>query len=484
MLIRGEEMSNKLSLLFVFVPLALVFQGCASVTVERVDFNDLETKGFRYYLPRPCVAVNEPFVVGPTKTFIVNGLLTADGEYIILPDLSGDDDIGGYFKTSGNFTLFETSKVWIDFSSTVPKSDEEGGPQAKEENEGGDGKSDDGKDKEEKGDSDKDDDEDVEEPDEEVESGSETVEVETDNSALPITPLKRYFDIVYIPDSRQQYAVRGKAGLGNSKVKLSLGQGGMIQGMFTDADNSALNKALIGLMESTTPILLNKLSKVLDVDVEEDEEEKAEALQFKLDEEVKMGTPLSVKVSIVRLVSPGLYPVLWHDEGTGINLDLNNPPISNHYYVIPIGVENGKLKPFLIFSTYEVIVVEATKPVGDSPLRMHQYIDFETGKASKTQGDRNGPPPSFEEGKGQVIDAVNSELGNIEIGWKVVDLVKPDKKGEGIKVHVEKIDETKAAELDKVRNEIKKMVNKYLLKVFRDDPNYLVKSENDVVEKS
>ena len=74
--------------------------GCASVDVHRVRPDDYETKGFRYYLPRPYVAVRKPFVVAGDD-FFVSGTIKA-GNVVSIERASVPEAIRPYFGGSGS----------------------------------------------------------------------------------------------------------------------------------------------------------------------------------------------------------------------------------------------------------------------------------------------------------------------------------------------------------------------------------------------
>ena len=83
------------------------------------------------------------------------------------------------------------------------------------------------------------------------------------------------------------------------------------------------------------------------------------------------GERVSIKVTKVIVAASGFYPVLKPNEVSALDARDNANPHKRH---LP-------LRPFtnVAFNTYEVIVVEAAKPTGDSPMNLQRYFAPATG---------------------------------------------------------------------------------------------------------
>lgn len=91
------------------------------------------------------------------------------------------------------------------------------------------------------------------------------------------------------------------------------------------------------------------------------------------------GTPVTVKVTRVRVVAPGLYPILKPHERTTLTAEEERrilapkPPLTN-----------------IAFNTYDVLVVEAARSSGDSALRIQQYVDSTAPRGAPDTGTAGG----------------------------------------------------------------------------------------------
>lgn len=349
--------------------------GCASVSVQKLDRStgkvvDGAAEGLRFYLPRPYVSVFEPFVIS-SEVFLARGELSPDSTYVLLTQVPTglaaiiNEDLAKGRQTSMGDLKVDATQVRVAErggaaqAAAVPTSPASAAssPEASK-------------------------------PD--VKSGILNYKATNDNGAYAMTPQPRYFNILWLPDFDEQYVVSAKAGLGNAGVVIGFGQGWSLQSLDATVDNSAIVKPLLDFYSGT----LGSLQKLATARIEgplgaltggpqsaNAASQNANATSF------KGGTQVTVKVTKVRIVAPGLYPILKPKEIDGVKLDKEQaqrilapvPPLTN-----------------IAFNTYDVVVIEAARATGDSALRMQQYVDTaasgsSAGKGSDTSATDGGP---------------------------------------------------------------------------------------------
>lgn len=377
-----------------------VLAGCSSVRVLKVSGTP-EPEGIPFYLPRPYVQVFEPFVIGSTA-YLVSGKLSPDGQYLLIDNVKDKDDLGGLLKS--DLTAEKNLQVPVSIvrraSPTIATTGR--GPQGASES--------------------------AQEPGaaassavaasapaaaasaasapspkESQPSGNFNVSVTNTTSIFPPTLGRRFFDVIWMPDFEEKYVVQGTPGLGNANIGVTMTQGWGLYGLDAHVDNSAVVKPLLDFY-TTGFDALGKLarSKILPVgDLTGGGPQGAIETAA-----MPPGARVSVKVTKVQVVAPGLYPLLKPsetkkaEEPTGAGTDL----VKRH---LP-------LRPYtnIAFNTYEVIVVEATKPTGDTPMNLQRYFDSD-GSA----GAINVPPAPVQSGQGpfdvsQFENRINGLLAN------------------------------------------------------------------------
>jgi hypothetical protein len=334
--------------------LAAMLAGCASVAVHRIDPKTGNpeagtAEGLRFYLPRPYVSVFEPFVIA-SDAYLAKGEISPDGNYVLLTQVPPalNDIVNGGLQNGAKQTM---GALAIDASKVLARNEVSGAPQGAPVTEPA--------------------------PAQEGASaapggqpaagGTLNYKATNDNAAFAVTPQPRYFNILWLPDFDEQYVVNAKAGLGNAGVTINMGQGWSLQGLDAKSDNSALAKPLLDFYSGT----LNALQKLATAKIQAPLAAlgggpQAAAVAPTAKEQFKGGTPVTVKITKVRVVAPGLYPILKPGEAAALQLSADEqkrilvpkPPLTN-----------------IAFNTYEVIVVEAARPTGDTALRIQQYVD-------------------------------------------------------------------------------------------------------------
>lgn len=357
-------------------PIAFVFlaASCAEVEVHRVgnDGHATGPEGMRFYMPRPYVAVNEPFIVGG-KAFLVGGEITPDGKYVLINDIDPSRAQEDHFIRR---FLATTGKRIPATSVLAPRS--AGGSGSGGEQSAGEASPPPSPPKDESPPATK----------SEERSGVLDLKVTNDNSAYAVTPMKRYFDIMWLPDFDEQYVVHGEAGLGNASIAMQMGQGWSLQGLEATVDNSAITGRIFGLIDQGTQILSTLgraqlgLPPVAMGGEQSAGEETPNAAKF------TGGTPLTIKVTFVRIAAPGLYPILKPAELKA--LEAKDTGDVEDRILVPVAPMTN-----IAFNTYDAVVVEAALASGDSALRLHQLIDLRPGGGGGAGAATAGRTPEF-----------------------------------------------------------------------------------------
>jgi hypothetical protein len=93
-----------------------------------------------------------------------------------------------------------------------------------------------------------------------------------------------------------------------------------------------------------------------------------------------LGTPMTVKVHVVQMVSPGLYPILKPAE-TRLLTSARMQEWETIHKLFPgeqhISVPTPPLTN-IAFNTYEIVVAEGVTPQGDTPLNFARYTNVQS----------------------------------------------------------------------------------------------------------
>ncbi len=333
-----------------FVLLAVVsaaVTSCSSVSIIKVTDATQQPEGIPFYLPRPYVQVFEPFVIG-SKAYLVSGKLSPDGKYLLIDNVTDQGSLDGLFRS--DLKREQSPMVPVNIirrPDTAPALT--GGAQGETETPAA-----------------------AEapastEPKDAQPVGNFNVSVTNTSSLFPPTLGRRFFDVVWMPDFDEKYVVQGKPGLGNANIGVTMTQGWGLYGLDARLDNSAVVKPLLDFY-STGLDALSKLAKSKIFPAGELTDRGAQgAIETA---ELPPGARLTIKVTRVQVVAPGLYPVLKPKEVSSVGESAS----SNARDLV---TRHLPQRPYtnIAFNTYEVVVVEAAKPAGDTPMNLQRYFD-------------------------------------------------------------------------------------------------------------
>lgn len=394
----------------------IVLAGCASVKVIKVNEGQPQPEGIPFYLPRPYVQVYEPFVIS-SKVFLSVGQLTPDGQYLLIDNVKGD--FGGTLaadlskESSVRFPASAVSlvspavltagpqmgDVGAQASTTAASTPATGANAPKPATSAPEAAS-------------------------STPVGQYNMSMTQSATPFPTTLGRRFFDVVWMPDFDEKYVIQGQQGLGNTTAGVTMVQGWGLYGLDARIDNSGIVRPLLDFY-STGLGALSKLAqnKILPASALTGAPQSGESEGGKPIETAKglvPGTRVLVKVTKVLVAAPGLYPMLKPNE---IGSDaIKDQDTEKARLLIP-------QRPYtnLAFNVYEVVVVEAAKPTGDTPMNLQRYFDVDgQGKtmSAPVAVVASASTPAFDAAKftATVNDLLKTEKGTDGGFWVISDV--------------------------------------------------------------
>lgn len=152
----------------------------------------------------------------------------------------------------------------------------------------------------------------------EEETKSKTTITTSGNPATPpVIKVGDLYDIIYLPDFTEQYAIKTRAGLGTAKMDIGLEYGWMAESVKTETDNSGVGKFLY---ENITKFIdlgvtaLKPVEKAAEAIAETDAvtEEKKDEIEAAADKDGT--TRVILKVVVLEIATPGLHPLIKRKE--------------------------------------------------------------------------------------------------------------------------------------------------------------------------
>jgi len=293
---------------------------CARVRVTRITGeNEASATGFRYYLPRPYLALTKPVVVAG-DVVLTPGEVSERGDVLVdelhVPEhvkkaFRWDPEMGMYrIGVSDGLiqTPLDEPAQGADATSTAAGGDEADKDDSKktgEEEQGADDKSK------------------LKKPpkggNSSATGGSSATEVPSAGSVVPLGDPASGMSIVYLPDWEEQYAISYRAGFGRvstGEKGLRFRHGWMLDNVSLEVDNQELGKFIFGQIDKFTDVaslVSARKNKVLAAfaGAGPDVESEAAATGFL---EQMTGRTVMLRISYVLEAQPGLYPLLKPSE--------------------------------------------------------------------------------------------------------------------------------------------------------------------------
>jgi len=263
-----------------------------------------QIKGFRFYMPRPFLALKKEYPV-ESATFLVEARFSQDGSRIVFDVHASGDALENAIGAG-------TWSVPVAATSAGPKGENlESGDEEKKEG---------------------DDDKTKKTPTNTTSIGNAGA---TPKSVAKISEL---FDVVYLPDFSEQYAIQVKPRLSKASLDAQLGHGWMLESAKVDIDNSAIGEFLFNQVDSTLDVFRDALRLDKGLLTPEGEEEPEDA-----GEDDAAGGPQGasvdgvpdrkglVRILVRQLAVPGLYPILKAREITAVVSAHNGFPQNGVY---------------------------------------------------------------------------------------------------------------------------------------------------------
>lgn len=353
-------------ILCAFLTTLLVLTGCSTVKVQKVPTptqygywsDEMQAKadgieGFRFYLPRPFLNVFESFPIR-TDIYLAKGKLSPDGKSVSIDSVITIESAaheGGEpkwkkvensdllsFDISTKNILVRNNQQAQEITGATQQSSAGGQDntnssadiveqlnqisnslnkaQAEAEN---------SKEDEEESSNTSSNNDDISSNN--TPTGVTRQSVSNDNFAFAYQPMRGNFDIAYVPDFEEQYAITKGYGLGNIDIGMQLGQGWSLQSFNSIVDNSQLNEHLFELVNTgveAAKVLAGDVFSLADGLAEGIKEVQSDVVAqsgghiSSLADELKgkdgtpasIGAPITLKIVVVHYAAKGFYPII------------------------------------------------------------------------------------------------------------------------------------------------------------------------------
>lgn len=390
----------------VFGCTVLALSGCASVKIVKVTDNSTQPEGVPFYMPRPYVQVYEPFVVS-SEVFLASGELTPDGMYLLIDTINNNKLRSLLASDTSQERQARVPAAKVRVARTTPEAVLTGGAQSGSA-EGSVAGDDGGKASNNASDKGQGSNTQTSDATNNTPVGQLTKTVTQSTTPFPSTLGRRFFDVVWMPDFDEKYVVQGTPGLGNANIGITMVQGWGLYGLDAKIDNNALVKPLLDFY-STGLSALSQLAKgkILPADAITGGVQSG-SVDSRVTSEIPARTRVSVKITKVSVAAPGLYPILKPTE-VARQAEATVPDAAKGNLLVP-------QRPYtnIAFNVYDVLVIEAAKPTGDTPMNLQRYFDVDA------QGNAIETPQPAKLGMPQKVDVdsltknVNSKLKDIK----------------------------------------------------------------------
>jgi len=385
------------------IALIAVAAGCADVTVRKVPTptqyvhwtDDMQRsadgiEGIRFYLPRPFINVFESFPVR-TDIYIATGVVSPDGKYVIITQMRGESTLSNYIASpNGQMAIpmsqvSDPNKVLAAAQAEVQKQNASAPAQTPTTAQvpiGVQGPA-------------------AGQPSQPVATNGQIVTgqnrqaASNDNGAFAYQPLRGNFDLVYMPDFEEQYAISSRAGLGNANFQVNLGQGWSLQGYNALSDNSELNKRVFDLIDTSIKLAKAAAQAALGVPLPSlpnaiPGTAIAQA-ETQVPKETKAGTPVNLKIVVIHYAAKGLYPVIKPRElAERIKSSGTNYCVLDLFKMFPTMEYASDFNPAALKQNQQIIENETSSST--FPRYPYQYVSFNTFKYMAIEVVQPGDP--------------------------------------------------------------------------------------------
>lgn len=366
--------------------------GCAEVAIQKVpspsqyiEWTDEmqrradEMVGARFYLPRPFVNVHTSFPIS-TDIYLAEGKVSPDGKYVHINNIKTESEL----KASVASDFINSDIPLKNIRATqAGKNDHIPTPQSDEVKEGDTASSSTPTPATSDSGSSPKSDSTVPPRVAEIRSGVTEQKVTNDNAAYAYQPMRGNIDIAYLPDFDEQYVVDTTSGLGTAKFAMNLGQGWSLQGFDSIADNSALNKRIFDLIDTSVKLAKAAASTAAGVPpgipiAAADEVVMSEGKPGELPHAITVpGTPVTLKIVVVHYAAKGIYPVIKPRELQERTLvDGKYFMVFDLFRLIPRVTPGSRLDPLAINRAQEAIDNETGRFT--VPRYPYQYLSLNT----------------------------------------------------------------------------------------------------------
>jgi hypothetical protein len=296
---------------------SLLLGGCARIAINKVPVPDetgewgvgdkkraAKMEGLRFYRPRPYLAVKKAFPVGGDDFFVV-GKVDDAGALVTVDAKSIPPDLSSHFKLGGKGeAALPLSAVKVN----LPKTHGGAGDGAPSDNAGDRKKSDPAPGEEEE----------PEQPANTKKIKSEaTIITGGDPASSPKLEVNEYFDLIYLPDFNEQYAIKVKAGIGSATADVGLENGWMLERSNITMDNSAIGHFIFSNIEKFIDIAvdvakaaINPAGALASGALGAGHEIPTAQADAKAMKETLGGKNVLLRVRYFLEAQPGLYPIL------------------------------------------------------------------------------------------------------------------------------------------------------------------------------
>gem|GEM_PF-4651362 len=208
----------------------------------------------------------------------------------------------------------------------------------------------------------------------------------TDLDALGRFRLQDYFELVYLPDFEEQYVIDPRANLGSLDLQLTRGPGGELLALGMQVDNRAVTGPIVDAWEKLVQAGVSAGTSAMGFPREQVVSPPTPAHSLLADRLAPQAqTSVTLRVHVVRMASPGLYPILKASEVVrGRQRSCPESARAAETHVLPVYPYSR-----VAYQVHDTIVVEHLVPAASSPATTARRRAFASAASAAT------PPTAF-----------------------------------------------------------------------------------------